>query len=59
MTVRVGDLYLCDGWRLVLVVLIEYDGMSEDVVKVRWKDIDFWCNVQRLEPLSILSLIHI
>jgi len=53
MTVRVGDLYLCDGWRLVLVVLIEYDGMSEDVVKVRWKDIDFWCNVQRLEPLSI------
>jgi len=37
----------------VLVVLIEYDGMSEDVVKVRWKDIDFWCNVQRLEPLSI------
>jgi len=53
MTVRVGDLYLCDGWRLVLVVLIEYDGMSEDVVKVRWKDIDFWCNIQRLEPLSI------
>ena len=53
MTVRVGDLYFCDGWRLVLVVLIEYDGMSEDVVKVRWKDIDFWCNIQRLEPLSI------
>ena len=51
MEVKVGDLYLCDGWRLVLVVLIEYDGISEDVVKVRWKGIDFWCNVQRLKPL--------
>ncbi len=52
MTVMVGDLYICDGWRLVLVVAIEEDGMSEDTVLVRWENIDFWCHKQRLEPLA-------
>ena len=52
MTVMVGELYMCDGWRLVLVVAIEEDGMSEDTVLVRWENIDFWCHKQRLEPLA-------
>jgi len=52
MTVTVGELYICDGWRLVLVIGIEYDGMSEDVVRVRWEATDFWCNTERLQPLS-------
>ena len=51
MTVTVGDLYLCDGWRLVLVIALEYDGISEDVVQVRWQALDFWCEIYRLKPL--------
>ena len=50
--VTVGDLCLCDGWRVVLVIAIEQDGMSDDVVQVRWEDIEFWCNLQRLQLLS-------
>jgi len=52
MTLKVGDLCLCDGWRVVLVVEIEFDGISDDGVKVRWENLDFWCNVHRLKPLS-------
>ena len=53
MTVKVGDLCLCDGWRVVLVIAIEQDGMSDDVVQVRWEGVDFWCNLQRLAHLPI------
>ena len=52
MTVTVGDLCLCDGWRVVLVIALEYDGISEDVVQVRWETLDFWCDINRLKPLS-------
>jgi len=51
MTVTVGDLYLCDGWRLVLVIAFERDGISDDEVQVRWVDIDFWCSPSRLQSL--------
>ena len=51
MTVTVGDLYLCDGWRLVLVIAFERDGISDDEVQVRWVDIDVWCSPSRLQSL--------
>ena len=53
MNVKVGDLCLCDGWRVVLVIAVEHDGISEDVVQVRWEGLDYWCNLQRLAHLPI------
>ena len=50
--VKVGDLCIADGWRVVLVIAIEQDGISEDVVLVRWKDQDFWCTTGRLKPVA-------
>ena len=50
--VNVGDLCLCDGWRVVLVIAIDKDGISEDVVQVKWENIAFWCDIHRLKPLS-------
>jgi len=50
--VKVGDLCLMDGYRIVLVIEIERDGISDDVVKVRWKSGEYWVGTQRLALLS-------
>jgi len=48
----VGDLCLMDGWRIVLIIEIEYDGISDEVVKVLWNDGEYWVGIQRLSRLS-------
>ena len=52
LMVKVGDLCLMDGYRIVLVIEIERDGISDDVVKVRWKSGEYWVGTQRLALLS-------
>ena len=55
MMLKVGDLCLCDGWRVVLVIEVDKDGISEDDVKVLWKSGEYWVGQNRLEkyPLPV------
>ena len=55
LTVKVGDLCLMDGWRVVLVIGIDKDGISECDVKVLWKSGEYWVGKNRLEkyPLPV------
>ena len=50
--VKVGDLCLLDGYRIVLVIEIECDGISDDVIKVRWKSGEYWVGIQRIVLIS-------
>ena len=45
-----GDLCLCDGWRVCIVLVIEKDGISIEEVKIRWEELEFWVEAYRLSP---------
>jgi len=51
LKVKVGDLCLLDGERLVLVLDIEIDGISDDVVLVLLNDARYWVSSYRLLPI--------
>ena len=52
LSVRVGDLCLMDGYRIVLVIAIDLDGISDEVIKVRWKSGEYWVGHNRLQLLN-------
>ena len=54
VTVKVGDLCLMDGYRIVLVVAIDLDGISDEVVKVRYKSGEYWVGHNRLQLLRLV-----
>ena len=49
---KVGDLCLMDGYRIVLVIEVDQDGISEDIVRVRWKNGVYWVGHNRLQLLA-------
>ena len=52
LSVRVGDLCLMDGYRIVLVIAIDPDGISDEVIKVRWKSGAYWVGHNRLQLIN-------
>ena len=56
MLIEVGDLMMLDGWRLVLVLDVERDGISTQEVLIKWAGVDVWVEPKRLSHLSPLPL---
>ena len=50
---KAGDLCLCDGWRVCVVLVVEKDGISVEEIKVKWKEKVFWVEAYRLSPLPL------
>ena len=56
MLIEVGDLMMLDGWRLVLVLDVERDGISTQEVLIKWAGVDVWGEPKRLSHLYPLTL---